>query len=99
MIVIAGSVQVKADRREEARAAALKMAEATRAEAGCLTYRFSADLADPDRVYIFEEWETEEALARHFASPHMAEFQRVLPGILAGGVEIRRYAVSAVSAM
>src|SRR5262245_794110 len=99
MIVIAGSVQVKADKREEARRAALRMAEATRAEAGCITYRFSTDLADPNRVYIFEEWESEEALGRHFASPHMAEFQRVLPDVLGGPADIKLYEVRAVRAM
>ena len=99
MIVIAGSVQVKPERRADAVRAAVRMAEATRAEAGCLTYRFSTDLVDPNRVYIFEEWENEEALGRHFASPHMAEFQGALPQVLAGGVEIRRYTVSAVDAM
>jgi quinol monooxygenase YgiN len=99
MIVIAGSVQVKSGKADVARQAALRMAEATRAEAGCITYRFSTDLVDPDRVYIFEEWESEEALGRHFASPHMAEFQRVLPEVLGGPADIKLYQVSAVRAM
>ena len=99
MIVIAGSVPVKPERRDEAARAALRMAEATRKEAGCISYRFYVDLADPDTCFIFEEWENEEALGRHFQSPHMAEFQKSLPGLLAGAPAIRRYAVTAVTPM
>src|SRR5262245_53417347 len=99
MIVIAGSVKVKAERREQALAAALRMMEATQAEPGCHAYRFSTDLRDPTLVHVFEEWESEEALGQHFASPHMAEFQRVLPEVLAGGLDFRRYTVASVAAM
>ncbi len=99
MIVIAGSVKVKPERREQALAAARRMMDATRAEPGCRAYRFSADLVDPTLVHVFEEWESAEALAQHFASPHMAEFQRVLPEVLGGGLDFRRYTVTAVDAM
>jgi len=99
MIVIAGSVRVKPERREEALRAAVRMMEATRAEPGCRAYRFSADLVDPALVHVFEEWESDEALAAHFGSPHMAEFQRVLPDVLAGGMDFRRYTVTSAQAM
>ena len=66
MIVIAGTIPIKPERREEAKQLALQMAAATHAEAGCLTYQFYADLADPNTFFIFEEWESEEALQRHF---------------------------------
>ena len=39
MIVVAGTVRVRPERREEGVRLALEMAEATRAEAGCLAYR------------------------------------------------------------
>jgi quinol monooxygenase YgiN len=99
MIVIAGSVKVKPEGREQALAAAVRMMEATRAEPGCRAYRFSTDLVEPTLVHLFEEWESAEALAQHFASPHMAEFQRVLPEVLAGGLDLRRYTVTSVDAM
>jgi hypothetical protein len=49
MLVVAGSVRIDPARREEALRAALAMMEATRREAGCRAYTFSADLADPGR--------------------------------------------------
>ena len=92
MIVIAGSVAARPERREEAIRVARTMAAATRAEAGCVTYRFSADLDDPNTLLIFEEWESEEALARHFQTPHVAAFRQALPGLLAG---VRRSSATA----
>lgn len=99
MIVIAGQVAVRPDRREDAARVAREMAAATQREAGCVAYRFSADLADPNTFLLFEEWESEEALGRHFKTPHMAEFQRQLPGFLAGAPAIKRYVVTSATAM
>jgi len=94
MIVVAGTVPVRPDRREEAVRAALAMAEATRAERGCLGYRFWADVADPNTFLVFEEWESDDALAAHFATEHMRVFRERLPGLVAGAPSIHRYVVS-----
>jgi len=99
MIVIAGKVQVRAERREDAVLVALRMAAATRAEPGCVDYRFSADLVDPTVFYLFEHWESAEALQRHFETPHMAEFRKDLPGLLAGPTTMQRYEVTSVAPM
>ena len=99
MIVIAGRVRVRAERRDDAARIALRMAEATRAEPGCVEYRFSGDLADPTVFYLFEHWESAEALQRHFETPHMAEFRKHLPGLLAGPTTVQRYEVTSVAPM
>ena len=99
MIVVAGSVHIKVEARDAAVRAALAMADATRREVGCRAYRFSADLADPTLVYVHEEWESAEALERHFATPHMAEFRRQLPGIVAAPASIVRYEIASASPM
>ena len=95
MIVVTGSVRIRPEHREAAVRAALTMADATRREAGCRAYRFSADLADPALFYVHEEWESAEALTRHFAAPHLAEFNRQIPAFLAAPPEITRFEVSA----
>lgn len=94
MIVVAGSVRVKPETREAAVRAALEMAAATNREPGCRVYRFSVDLADPLLFYIHEEWNSEAALHEHFATPHMAAFQQVLPNVLASAPAITRFDVS-----
>jgi quinol monooxygenase YgiN len=54
------------------------MERASRAEAGCVDYTFSVELNRPGTLRVTERWESIEALQRHFAEPHMAEFQKVL---------------------
>lgn len=99
MIVIAGSVAVRPERRDEAIRIARTMAAATRQESGCVTYRFSVDVDDPNTLLLFEEWETEEALGRHFQTPHMEAFRAALPDLLGGAPMLRRYVVASATAM
>lgn len=99
MIVVAGTVTIRPGKREDAARLAETMARATRAEAGCRHYRFYADLDDPHTFFVFEEWESEEALARHFQTEHMKVFRQHLPDLIVGAPAIRRYAVSAAAAM
>ena len=99
MLIVAGRIQIRPERRAAAVAAAVKMAQATEREAGCRSYRFSSDLDDPNLFFLFEEWEDEAALTAHFQTPHMAEFNAVVPQFVAGPPSIHRYEVGAVVKM
>lgn len=94
MLIVAGEIEIDPARRDEAIAAAREMMGVTRGEPGCLTYAFSADLADPARFRIFEEWESQAALDAHFAAPHMAAFQARMAGLGVRGMQIRKYEVA-----
>jgi len=54
------------------------METASRAEAGCEDYTFSIELNDPNTLRITEKWQSIDALKAHFATPHMAAFQRIM---------------------
>ena len=95
MIVVSGTIPLKAETRDEAVRLALDMARATQAEVGCLFYQFYADLADPNLLRIFEEWESDEALSRHLKTDHMAAFIKAIPRLVAGPIEAKKYTVSA----
>ena len=99
MIIVAGKVAIRPERRAAAIQVALRMAEATQSEPGCITYQFFADLKDPNTIFVFEAWETEEALAQHFQTDHMKAFQQELPKFVAGEMDIKRYQVESVSAI
>lgn len=99
MLVVAGRIAVKPERRVDAVRLALAVAEATRAEPGCFSYRFYADLEDPNRFFIFEEWRDEAALTAHFGMPHMTTFLENVPGLIAAPPEIVRYEVAASAPM
>ena len=78
MIIVEGFVQLAPGELDRFRPVAIEMLHETRAEAGCLAYAFASDLDDPNTVRIVERWESEDALARHFATPHVAKFNSAL---------------------
>jgi quinol monooxygenase YgiN len=96
MIVVAGHVALDPARREPAIAAAREMMAETRKERGCISYTFSAELDEPGRFRLFEEWEDDEALSAHFASPHMARFRKAVGGLGVREMAVQRYEVSKV---
>jgi len=75
MIVIEGTVRLPAESIDAARPAMETMIRASRAEAGCLDYAYSLDLIEPGLVRVTERWESREALAAHFTTPHMAAWR------------------------
>ena len=93
MIIVHGTFPVKADVRDDALELMGQMASASRAELGCISYEFYVGLSDPNRLLLFQEWESVEALQGHFETDHMEEFLRVLPDVLNGEVATRRYEV------
>jgi quinol monooxygenase YgiN len=96
MLVVAGRIELDPKHRNQAIAAAFEMMRATRAEAGCRSYVFSAELDDPGVFRIFEEWESEAALHAHFQTPHMARFQQAIGALGVKNVAVQRYDVSKV---
>ena len=93
MIVIAGTISVKAETREEAVQAALVMQRATQQEEGCLAYRFHADLEDPNTFFLFEEWESQKHLDAHFKTEHMKVFRSVIPKLFNGPSDLKYYVI------
>jgi len=96
MLVVAGEIEIDPANRDAAVAAAMRMMDETQREPGCISYTFSADLADPGRFRIFEEWRDEASLHAHFAAPHMATFQKAVAGLGVRRMAIQRYEVSSV---
>lgn len=71
-ILISAQIDLPAEKREEALKTAQPFIDGALSQDGCIHYDWSADLNDPKRVNVFEEWESEDALARHFANKHYA---------------------------
>lgn len=93
MIIVQGWVRMASTDIDQLRGAALEMMRATKAaEPGCLDYAFALDLAEPGLLRVIERWSDEAALAAHFATPHMAAFNRALAGASVLGASIKAYA-------
>lgn len=65
MLIIAGKMQVEPGSRDEVLRSREQMMRESRAEAGCHDYVFSADPIEPGTIYLYERWESKEALAAH----------------------------------
>jgi quinol monooxygenase YgiN len=96
MLVIAGRVRLYQAEREEAVRAESVIAVASRAEPGCIEYRYAIDIEDPLVLQLFEHWESASALAleAHFATPHFLAFSEVLLRAADGMAEFTRFEVS-----
>ncbi|MDQ0325686.1 quinol monooxygenase YgiN [Rhodopseudomonas julia] len=92
MIIVAGEFRIPEDQRDAFLPAAQKVMAATRQETGCLLYTFAFDLDVAGLVRVFEKWESREALAAHFKTPHMAEWRQALSAIGVSGRSVKAYA-------
>ncbi len=91
MIIIAGTVDVDPARRDAALEAGCPHMQATRAQKGCIDYVWSADLLVPGRIYVYERWESQEALAEHFAGPHYVGMRDCIAAHGLRGADVSKY--------
>lgn len=73
-IIVTGVIDLDPAKRDDAIELFTWMMEVTRAEDGCEAYTFSADVSDPGRFHLSEQWASKDAVAAHGAAPHFIEF-------------------------
>lgn len=93
MIILAVTLPIKPERRDEAVEIALKMTEETHKEEGVIAYTFHSPLSDPNTFFVYEEWASQEALDGHNNSAHMKVFQEGIGQVLGGEVTVDKYVV------
>ena len=94
MIVVVGRVRTDADRRADLLRIGQAIARASRREDGCLGYRMYEDSEAENEFVFVEEWESQEALQRHFGMPHVAEFMQAIPAAIVGPPDVRFHTVA-----
>lgn len=62
----------------------------TQAEDGCIDYRYSADLGEPNRINIVEAWESDYAMNAHMGAAHPGDFMVAIGDCIGGPVEATR---------
>lgn len=84
MIYVVATIELQPGKRDAFLAAQKSLLPLVRAEAGCIEYTPTIDVAvsDPpktplraDVVVMQEKWETLASLKAHFVAPHMQEFR------------------------
>lgn len=94
-IVIAAQIDLDPAQREEALLSAKPHIDAALEQEGCIAYDWSADGNNPARVNVFEEWESEEALAHHFANAAYAGMRDHIGKFGLTGAASKKYRVDA----
>ncbi|TFV82769.1 antibiotic biosynthesis monooxygenase family protein [Blastococcus sp. CT_GayMR16] len=94
MIIVAGSLRLEPADRDRYLAAVADVARQAREADGCLDFVQAADPIDPERINIFERWESDAALERFRTSGDPGAPEPDLPDVLSA--EVRRYRVAAV---
>ncbi len=64
---------------------------ATRAEDGCESYVFSADLGDAGKFYVAEQWASQEVMDIHMATAHLAAFMGAMGGFGVTGASLTKW--------
>ena len=82
-IVLFARLQVKADRIEQLKTAALKIVADSRNEAGCVNYDVHQSIEDETLFFWHETWANKAALDEHFATPFFGEFFKTVEAVAA----------------
>ena len=90
---VVARIAAKTGRVEQVRALLIGVVEPTRREPGCLGYQLLQNQEDPTDFTFIEEWASAAAEQAHFATPHISNALRQLPGLLTTEPDIRRYTV------
>jgi quinol monooxygenase YgiN len=93
MLIVAGTIVIDPAKRPAAEVAFEKMRAATLKEPGCIAYQAYVDRNDPGVLFLFEKWESAEALNAHFATPHMADFGGAMATFGVKETDVRRFDV------
>jgi quinol monooxygenase YgiN len=91
MLIVLAKAKLGTDALDAARAAIHDMVTASNGESGCIAYAFTQDMIDPSVIHIVEKWQDDDALAAHFATPHMAAFGAAIAGLDFKVIEAVKY--------
>lgn len=91
MIIVLGSVTVRADGLEQALALSREHVARSRAEPGCIAHAVHQDADDPLRLVFVEQWADREALQQHFVVPASRAFVKALGALAVGAPSMTLY--------
>jgi quinol monooxygenase YgiN len=91
MILVTGTLPLQPSQKDSALDAVRDVQRETRKEPGNHAYEFSLDIDDDHLLRIHEEWESDEALSEHMATPHFATFLERIGDKLAGAPNVVRW--------
>lgn len=92
-IIVAGVLEFDPDVVDEALTTAKPHIDGAYTEKGCVHYAWTKDLLNPGRVYVFEEWDTQDDLAVHLADHWYTDMGAHLRQFGLKSAEVKKYRV------
>ncbi|WP_328650823.1 antibiotic biosynthesis monooxygenase [Micromonospora sp. NBC_00330] len=93
MLIISGSLRVEPATRDAYLSDCRPIIAQARATAGCLDFLLAADPMEPDRIHVYERWESAEQLAAFRGSgPDDVQGAAILDA------DVQRYLIAGVEA-
>ena len=89
MIIVLAKVSPKPGKKTELLELVKGVMAETRKEDGCISYTLMDNPHDPVGCLFVEEWESKEALLRHSAACHVAEWRKASAELLCAKTAIR----------
>ncbi|WP_048746833.1 putative quinol monooxygenase [Paenibacillus sp. P22] len=96
MIIIHAGIKVKSEAESEFLSAAEALVEASRAEAGNVSYSLLKSTEQEHSYTMVELWQDTEAVAAHNASGHFQSFVKSAQAYMAAPLDVRAFAGEAV---
>ena len=90
-ILVTGTIDLDPAHRDQAIATFTECMAATRAEEGCEHYSFSADVEDPGRFHVSEQWASQEAMDTHMQTPHLAALMGAMGSLGVTGASLTKW--------
>jgi quinol monooxygenase YgiN len=94
MIVVVARVRTDPAKRDALVRVGQAVAEASRQESGCINYRLYEDTEQENEFVFVEEWESDEALQRHFATSHVRDFMRAIRATIVAPPDVKFHTIA-----
>lgn len=97
MVIVLAKVSVKPEKKAELLELAKGVIAETQKEDGCISYVLLDNTYDPGGCRFVEEWASVEALKKHAASSHVAEWRKKSADFLSAKTAITIYQGEAIA--
>ena len=91
MIVLSAILKTVEGKGDELEKEFKKLAPKVRKDPGAITYIVNRSINDPDKFFVYEKYENEDARKYHSSTPHFKEFSRAITPLLSGRAEVELY--------
>ncbi len=83
-------MRAKPGKEQELRDLLTSLVEPTSKENGFVNYDLHESTSQPGLFYLYENWESDQALDDHFQTPHLQHFMSRTEELLDGGLNLER---------